>query len=123
MKSKENVNVRASERIRRMKEGYYPIRLEHPEYSVAQISEMFGVPGRTAIAYLDEIAKENGVQREELLKCPHKKHACRAKVDKEKVNEEQLLQAIQNAVQEIDIIIDSINKELEDNKNLIMEEQ
>lgn len=123
MKSKENVNVHTSERIRRLKEGFYPIRLEHPEYSVAQISEMFGVSGRTAINHLAEIAKENGVHRDALLKYPHKKHASRTDGKKQKVDEEQLLLAVQNAMQEIDAIVDSIDKVLEDNNNLIMEEQ
>ena len=120
MKSK---NVHVSERIRRMKEAHYPIRLEHPDYSVAQISEMFGVHGRTAINHLAEIAEENGVHRDALLKCPHKKHSPRGKnVAKKSVNEELLLQAVQNAMQEIDAIIDSIDEALEDNNNL-MEEQ
>lgn len=61
-----------SERVSIMKENF--MKLHNEGYTILEIADKYNIARRTIYSHLNEIAKENGVDRTSLLEIPHKKH-------------------------------------------------
>ena len=129
----QGTTERTSERVKVMKENF--IDLHNEGLSISEIAARFKLSGSTVYRYLDEIAKENGTSREDLLqKSLYHTQAERlrreekeAKASFEKVQKE--LAVLQNSLQIVRSLVDNVKEsimtyekieqeEYEDAKNL-----
>lgn len=115
--------TKTSERVMKLKENF--MRLHEEGYSIYEIAEMYGVHYSTVYNRLEEIAKENNVTREELLREVHKTPAFwERQAQKMKVDVDNLVTCLEQAkekVQNIQKSIEEISAEMdrefnEDNK-------
>lgn len=101
--------LQASERVRRMKQDF--ISLHEQGYSIPEIAKIHKLAWGTVYRHLQEIADENGVAREELLKVIRVRKNERCFVGNEShahVNIEALEKGFNDAVQEVDGVISMI---------------
>ena len=107
---------RTSERVKVMKENF--IDLHNEGLSISEIAARFKLSGSTVYRYLDEIAKENGTSREDLLqKSLYHTQAERlrreekeAKASFEKVQKE--LAVLQNSLQIVRSLVDNVKESI-----------
>lgn len=62
--------TKTSERVLQMKENFWDLHLQG--FSIPEIANMYGLSPSTVYSYLDKIAQEHEVSREELLQQVHK---------------------------------------------------
>lgn len=62
--------TKTSEHAFKMQENFWSLHLQG--FSVREIANMYGLSPSTVYSYLDKIAQEHGVSREELLQQVHK---------------------------------------------------
>lgn len=91
-----NVN----ERTKKYKQNFMKER--EKGLSIPEIAKKYDISRRHAYFILQEIADENGVERSELLKQPHKQHSVplftNTRDGEEKVNVEKVLEDFQNII-------------------------
>ena len=66
----ELMATKTSERVLQMKENFWDLHLQG--FSIPEIANMYGLSPSTVYSYLDKIAQEHEVSREELLQQVHK---------------------------------------------------
>lgn len=112
----QGTTERTSERVKVMKENF--IDLHNEGLSISEIAARFKLSGSTVYRYLDEIAKENGTSREDLLqKSLYHTQAERlrreekeAKASFEKVQKE--LAVLQNSLQIVRSLVDNVKESI-----------
>lgn len=112
----QGTTERTSERVKVMKENFIDLHNEGP--SISEIAARFKLSGSTVYRYLDEIAKENGTSREDLLqKSLYHTQAERlrreekeAKASFEKVQKE--LAVLQNSLQIVRSLVDNVKESI-----------
>lgn len=110
-----------SERVLRMKQDF--MRLHEEGYSIPEIAELYNLSGRTVYRHLQEIAEENGVKREDLLKVVRvykverfwTNHASQVKVDVEELNDgfDKAKSTVGSLISMIDTMLIGIEEEKE----------
>ena len=78
-------------------------------FSIYEIADIFDVHYTTVYAYLDEIAKANGVSRESLLTVPHEKHSSHIPFKKEKIDLDKTKLQFSVLGKDIDKLIEKCN--------------
>lgn len=112
-----------TERVRKLKENFVDIRKKHPEKTIAEIAEEYSLSKRHVYTIIDEISKETGIPKEELLFRPHQKHPSRLPVQRHsKTNPEELQRQITEAIAHVETTIAELDHVINCNKEF-MEEQ
>ena len=112
----QGTTERTSERVKVMKENF--IDLHNEGLSISEIAARFKLSGSTVYRYLDEIAKENGTSREDLLQKSlyHtqaeilRREEKEAKASFEKVQKE--LAVLQNSLQIVRSLVDNVKESI-----------
>lgn len=107
-----------SERVCVMKNEF--MRLHSLGFDIPQIADKFGLARKTVYQNLQNIATENGVCREELLKVPHRPHKRRMAEDE--ANEKSKLE-IEELLNDCTSLKESTEKTLRELTNIIDREE
>ena len=108
-------NGRREERTKEMIRQFPKLRAENK--SIQEIADIFGLSKKTVYEYLQEIAENMGVSRDDLLYEVQKKHdVCNATGRKaiEQVDTVELEQHFSAMIKEVDEIILSLDKMLQE---------
>jgi DNA-binding MarR family transcriptional regulator len=103
-----------SETVNVMKKNF--MALHNEGYSIAEIAERFELSPPTVYNHLDEIARENGVTRNDLLqiiKSPYSERGFREEAKRVKVDVDELNKGLAKAEESIQETIDMITMILE----------
>ena len=92
-----------------------------------EIADMYGLSMWTLHHYLQEIAENNGVTRDDLLDRVHKPYEVTVVSNRKPLEqvdvEEQLIAHFSKMIDEVDKIIFNLNTILEENEEAVMEEK
>ena len=105
-----------TQRVKALKENF--MQYHSQGYSIPEIAKIFNVEYSTVYKNLDEIAKNNGVTRESLLKnAPYAPQiTSKAAYQRDKVDIEELNQSFSNLKTELTKVIDHLETFLENTK-------
>lgn len=110
-----------SERVQQLKQGF--MELHEKGYTIPEIAEKFNVNPSTVYAHLEEIAKEHGFYRTDLLQVvkPSSSTYLRTEEQYFKVDSGNLSQDFKIAIDSVDKLISTVDNILEqfeeENKN------
>jgi len=89
------------------------IREKHPEKTISDIADGYGISKWTIYGFLDELAKKSGKSREQLLLVPHKPHLIKkAKILKNDV--EQKIEGLKD--EDFKEKVQNLNRKIQDFK-------
>lgn len=113
-----------SETVKRIVEEFGELREKDPTISIVEIAKKYGVNKRTVYSLLDEIAKKNGVTRDDLLLQPQKKRKTNPDEVQRKhvsphVNPQGLIEKFDNVISDTRDIANDIRKAIEENKKCV----
>lgn len=118
--------AKRSESVKALIEGFFELRQKNPDITIQEIADNYNLSSRTVYTYLDEIAKKNGVTREELLMIPHKKHEItipgNGRKALERIDSENLINSFNKIIEETKIILKEIDIIMTKNSNIIIED-
>ena len=100
------------ERTLKMMENFMQLRREG--YSIQEISKMYGLSWSTVYGRLEEIARMNGVTREDLLDQPiSADHSGRNFAPVKKIEATDLINKIEAVIREVEEVMEQINLTIE----------
>ena len=101
-------------RVTQMKSSF--MGLHSAGVPIEEIAERFGITPRTIYIHLQEIADENGVSRDSLLKTPHRKPNATTKNNggqKKFIDTESLIHTYDEAISTTENLVKELNNILE----------